>query len=111
MPGYWLADVLLPGSWGAWRYRIGFAVATAAYLAFALRGYRRGFQEEVRRDLNECGVPVCPGCGYCVRGIADVTRCPECGADVPEKLRALVNSLPTDPGPSAVERRPESESD
>lgn len=36
---------------------------------------------ELRRELFQRGVPICPGCGYDLQGI-NPPRCPECGTSL-----------------------------
>lgn len=43
--------------------------------------HRRILPKEVRRELVRRGVPVCIGCGYCLRG-SSASTCPECGIAV-----------------------------
>lgn len=39
---------------------------------------RRSIQRSIRQELARRSIPVCPTCGYCLRGI-EASRCPECG--------------------------------
>ncbi len=39
--------------------------------------WRRPLQREIRRELNQRGVPVCVRCGYDLTGLTQ-RRCPEC---------------------------------
>jgi len=42
--------------------------------------FRRPIQREIRRLLNERGIPICVQCGYDLRGADEnAERCPECG--------------------------------
>lgn len=40
---------------------------------------RRRIAKAIRLEVNRRGIPICMGCGYCLRGISSL-RCPECGA-------------------------------
>ncbi len=44
------------------------------------RWRRARLQAAIREELMALDVPVCDGCGYCLRGLPpDAKRCPECG--------------------------------
>jgi hypothetical protein len=48
-----------------------------------------------RRWSPDCAFPdelVCPDCGYSLIGLGTVWRCPECGAEIPLRLRALIGT-------------------
>lgn len=68
-----------------WRFpgRIPLAIALQLLLAVGLTVWiwRRGIKQRLRLKLIEQGVPVCRGCGYCLRGLprAAQVQCPECG--------------------------------
>lgn len=53
--------------------------------------WRRDASVYLRQRLLDCGVPVCLGCGYCLRGLTS-ERCPECGMEVPAIVRDLIAS-------------------
>lgn len=49
----------------------------------------------LRRELIQCGVPVCLGCGYHLAGtLGDV--CPECGREIDEEVARLIGDMETD---------------
>ena len=74
------------------RWIIAAAIVLAVYCVFLARSPRRDVVHDLRRELVRCGVPVCLGCGYDLRGAADpdAGRCPECGARPGRRVRRLV---------------------
>ncbi len=62
---------------------IGFLVMRALH--------RWGMARDLRKRLIACGVPVCEGCGYVLRGLPpEVKKCPECGAEIEENVRGMI---------------------
>ncbi|MDX2115953.1 MAG: hypothetical protein SFZ24_10110 [Planctomycetota bacterium] len=59
--------------------------------------YRRG----VREYLLGRGIALCLSCGYDLRGLTPggraASRCPECGAEFPDKVRELLAAQPDEP--------------
>ncbi len=49
----------------------------------------RHVSKHLRKELIKCGVPVCFGCGYHLKGTPG-TVCPECGRVIDEKVAKLI---------------------
>ncbi|MBI1826198.1 MAG: hypothetical protein HYR83_07405 [Planctomycetes bacterium] len=43
----------------------------------------------MRKELLNCGIPVCIKCGYCLRG-NDSDKCPECGREIETDIRRMI---------------------
>jgi hypothetical protein len=65
--------------------------------AFGLWLLKRQFSKLLRRELLDCGVPVCVRCGYHLIGLPG-PECPECGRPFDEDVRRI---LETDAFPPA----------
>jgi hypothetical protein len=71
--------------------RLGVAVGVGiAFLAFnvAAEGLLHGLFWLILPKKKQPTVGYCSQCGYDLRGNVDPACCPECGGDVPAKLRA-----------------------
>lgn len=86
-------------NWPHW-IELSLPICIAA-LGFALlRAFvqHRVSDKFLRHRLIMCGVPVCLHCGYCLRGMPDVsTICPECGKPIDpsaKKVMIRVNESP-----------------
>ncbi|MHC5113944.1 MAG: hypothetical protein ACYTGP_05895 [Planctomycetota bacterium] len=58
-------------------------------VAVANRWMRRSMPELLRRELLDCGVPVCTACGYPLSDLPG-PNCPECGAPFEERVRQIL---------------------
>lgn len=58
-------------------------------IAYSVYWQRRRAAMFFRNRLLRDGVPVCIKCGYCLRGLLS-DRCPECGKEMDERVRALI---------------------
>ena len=76
---------------GPWNNRIMVILALGGYTAIVYLMLRRNMPKALRQQLLECGVPVCLGCGYDLRGSPPgAGRCPECGKKLDERARELM---------------------
>ena len=55
-------------------------VSYAAQMVTMLWVWRNIYGPHLRRAMQDVGWEVCIKCGYSLRGLEDVKRCPECGA-------------------------------
>ncbi len=53
---------------------------------------RRSSAKSLRESLLSLGIPVCRGCGYCLRGLPpDSSRCPECARPLDAETKKLLD--------------------
>jgi hypothetical protein len=50
-----------------------------------------GERDSIRMKLRSLGYEICVECGYWMRGLGDRSRCPECGAAVPQHQTSSPN--------------------
>ena len=74
------------------RVPIAIAIQVLLALVITLWVWRRGIEKRLREKLIQQGVPVCRGCGYCLRGLpaAGAVHCPECGREEDADLVKLL---------------------
>lgn len=71
------------------------AIVIGIAVFFANRGMSRHVPELLRRELLDCGVPICVACGYPLFGLPG-PNCPECGSPFDAEVRRILDS---DAGP------------
>lgn len=107
--GRWLAmAILLPAmvaavwftrflrtrtAWPGWVEEFYSYVLIGLAFALVLRWlHRSGAARELREELLRCGIAVCRGCGYCLRGhTAQAAACPECARPLDERVKELLS--------------------
>jgi hypothetical protein len=95
-----LTHIALPPM-GQWNDRIMWGMILVGYTILVYLAIRKDMPRELRKRLLECGVPVCLGCGYDLRGQpSSSTRCPECGRTFEAKTMTLIQK---GPGESSVD--------
>jgi fructose-specific phosphotransferase system IIC component len=80
-----LACVLLAKRWRLPQWLPGVVTAFITSLTSVLVVHvvwRGPLQAQIRRELNERGIPLCIRCGYNLTGLTQ-PRCPECGTPFP----------------------------
>ncbi len=73
-----LAGPLQFGWKRAWGWILGGLVA-ALFGIFCYWRMRRIYQRLLRERISAEGIPLCVCCGYCLVGLEQPQRCPECG--------------------------------
>ncbi|MDX2199686.1 MAG: hypothetical protein SF069_12040 [Phycisphaerae bacterium] len=67
-------------------------ILVAPLLVLALRFARSRSAKSLRESLLSLGIPVCRGCGYCLRGLPpDSSRCPECARPLDAETEKLLD--------------------
>lgn len=90
---YLISRVLLPPL-GRWNSRIGIALMLLGYVLLVYVAIRRDVPKALRKELLDCGVPVCLKCGYSLRGLPrDRSQCPECGRAFDDRVLTLIRSI------------------
>ncbi len=68
---------------------IPLALVIIVVVIFANRWLSRCMPELLRRELLDCGVPICTTCGYPLFDLPG-PACPECGTDFDERVRQIL---------------------